>query len=67
MPMIQTILWGLGLVLVIEGLAYALAPSFMKSLMRRMQDEPEETLRIAGFSALVIGTALAVLSHLLTG
>ena len=61
--MVQTILWGLGLVLVIEGLAYALAPSFMKDLMRRMQQEPDETLRMAGFAALVIGTALAVLSH----
>ncbi|MFO7919394.1 DUF2065 domain-containing protein [Rhodobacteraceae bacterium W635] len=65
--MIQTILWGLGLVLVIEGLAYALAPSTMKDLMARMQHEPEETLRIAGFAALVIGTGLAFLSHLLGG
>ena len=51
----------------IEGLAYALAPSFMKDLMRRMQDEPEETLRIAGFGALVIGTGLAVLSQVVGG
>jgi len=65
--MIQTILWGLGLVLVIEGLAYALAPSLMKDLMRRMQHEPEEVLRIAGFGALVIGTGLAVLSQVLGG
>ena len=65
--MLQTILWGLGLVLVIEGLAYALAPSLMKELMRRMQLEPDEVLRIAGFGALVIGTGLAVLSQALGG
>lgn len=65
--MLQSILWGLGLVLVIEGLAYALAPSFMKNLMARMRHEPEETLRIAGFAALVLGTGLAVLSHILGG
>ena len=62
-PMLQTILWGFGLVLVIEGLAYALAPSFMKDLMERMRHEPIETLRIAGFGALVIGTLLVVLSQ----
>ncbi|MAN13404.1 DUF2065 domain-containing protein [Alterinioella nitratireducens] len=61
--MLQTILWGFGLVLVIEGLAYALAPSFMKDLMERMRHEPIETLRIAGFGALVIGTLLVVLSQ----
>ena len=61
--MLQTILWGFGLGLVIEGLAYALAPSFMKDLMERMRHEPIETLRIAGFGALVIGTLLVVLSQ----
>ena len=39
----------------------------MKDLMARMQHEPEETLRIAGFAALVLGTGLAFLSHLLGG
>jgi len=62
--MLQTILWGFGLVLVIEGLAYALAPSFMKDLMARMMHEPVETLRIAGFGALIIGTFLVILSQL---
>ncbi|NPD18162.1 DUF2065 domain-containing protein [Alterinioella nitratireducens] len=65
--MLQTILWGFGLVLVIEGLAYALAPSFMKDLMERMRHEPIETLRIAGFGALVIGTLLVVLSQVAGG
>lgn len=65
--MLQTILWGLGLVLVIEGLAYALAPSFMKELMERMRHEPVETLRVAGFGALVIGTFLVVLSQMTAG
>ena len=58
-----TFLQAIGLVLVVEGLAYALAPSFMKDLMERMRHEPIETLRIAGFGALVIGTLLVVLSQ----
>ncbi len=61
--MLQTILYGLGLVLIIEGLAYALAPSFLKNLMARMMAEPVETMRIAGFAALVLGTGLVVLSQ----
>ncbi len=65
--MFATILWGVGLVFVIEGLAYALAPSLMKDLMRRMMGEPEEVLRIAGFFALVLGTVLAVLANGLSG
>ncbi len=62
--MLQTILYGLGLVLIIEGLAYALAPSFLKDLMRRMMAEPAETMRIAGLAALILGTGLVIISQI---
>lgn len=45
----------LGLVLVFEGVLYALAPGGMKNVMRSALETPEQTLRIAGLVAAVIG------------
>jgi len=44
-----------GLVLVIEGLLYAVNPSGLKGMLTLVQDMPEETLRFAGIGAIVIG------------
>jgi uncharacterized protein YjeT (DUF2065 family) len=46
---------GIGLVLVIEGLAYAVAPALMKSVMAQMQDAPEQTLRTIGVVSIAVG------------
>jgi len=46
---------GIGLVLVIEGLAYAIAPALMKSVMAQMQDAPEQTLRVIGVLSITVG------------
>lgn len=46
---------GIGLVLVIEGLAYALAPALMKSVMAQMQHAPDQTLRMIGAISIAIG------------
>ncbi|MEP3046236.1 MAG: DUF2065 domain-containing protein [Roseibium sp.] len=45
----------LGLVLVFEGVLYALAPGSMKNVMRSALETPEQTLRIAGLVAALIG------------
>ncbi|MDD7910352.1 MULTISPECIES: DUF2065 domain-containing protein [Pseudovibrio] len=45
----------LGLVLVIEGIVYALAPTHMKDIFLKMQEVPEQTLRIGGLVAIAIG------------
>ncbi|MEP1932870.1 MAG: DUF2065 domain-containing protein [Roseibium sp.] len=45
----------LGLVLVFEGVLYALAPGGMKNVMRSALETPEQNLRIAGLVAAVIG------------
>ena len=49
------LLVGIGLVLVLEGLAYALAPEFMKNMMEQMQTVPAQSLRVAGAACLAIG------------
>jgi uncharacterized protein len=49
---------GIGLVLVIEGLAYAVAPALMKSMMAQMQDAPDQALRAVGVVAVALGVLI---------
>lgn len=49
----------LALVLVIEGVLYALFPDGMKRLMAQMLPVPPATLRMAGLAAAGVGVALA--------
>ncbi len=44
-----------GLVLVIEGAIYAIAPDRMKQMMRQMMEIPDQSLRTVGLIAAVIG------------
>lgn len=52
------LLTALGLVLVFEGVLYALAPGGMKSLMRSALETPDQTLRTAGLVAAALGVFL---------
>ncbi len=52
------ILVALALVLVIEGVAYALFPGPLKRMMIAVLKAPEGTLRVAGLAAVVLGVAL---------
>ena len=56
--MIAYILLGLGLVLVIEGRVYALAPSLIEDLLTALKSLPVEQRRLMGFLAMVIGAML---------
>lgn len=56
--MIAYILLGLGLVLLIEGLVYALAPSLIEDLLTALKSLPVEQRRLMGFLAMVIGAML---------
>ncbi|MEQ8368089.1 MAG: DUF2065 domain-containing protein [Roseicyclus sp.] len=49
---------GLGMVLVIEGLVFALAPSRLDDLLRLMNQIPLETRRLIGLAAVVVGAVL---------
>ncbi|WP_106753050.1 DUF2065 domain-containing protein [Pannonibacter carbonis] len=48
----------LGLVLVLEGILYALAPENMKTMMRKVLEAPDQTLRLAGLVAAGAGVLL---------
>lgn len=54
----RELLIAIGLVLFIEGLIYGGFPAYLKSLAVRLQDIPEQQLRIAGFSAMLAGLVL---------
>jgi len=52
----MTDLWAaLGLVLVLEGAAYALFPGKMIAMMRQLPDVPLVVLRALGIAAVAIG------------
>lgn len=53
-----TALLALGLVLIVEGLAYALAPSLVEQLLAALRQLPETTLRTVGMAAMAIGLLL---------
>jgi uncharacterized protein len=54
----------IALILVIEGILYALAPEAMKKLAARAMATPGQSLRIAGLLAACVGVALVwVLRH----
>jgi uncharacterized protein YjeT (DUF2065 family) len=56
--MIETALLALGLVLIVEGLVYALAPSLVDRMLLALAAIPPEARRLMGLLALVCGLAL---------
>ena len=57
-----TVLLAIGLVLIVEGLVFALAPSRLEDLMRVLRDMPIETRRLVGLAALTVGVLLVSLA-----
>ena len=56
--MIATAALALGLVLIVEGLAYALAPSLVEQLLEALRALPETTRRNLGLLGLALGVFL---------
>ncbi|WP_306112845.1 MULTISPECIES: DUF2065 domain-containing protein [unclassified Roseovarius] len=56
--MIETTFLALGLVLIVEGLVYALAPSLIDQLLVALRAMPVESRRLLGCLAIVIGLML---------
>jgi uncharacterized protein YjeT (DUF2065 family) len=52
------IILALGLVLIVEGLVYVLAPSLVEELLAALRELPLEIRRLIGLTAVVTGTAL---------
>ena len=53
--MIQFILGSLGLLLIIEGLLYALFPNRMKNMIRSMLEMNNDTLKWGGLASAILG------------
>jgi uncharacterized protein len=56
--LIGTIVLALGLVLVVEGLAFALAPSRIDEVLELLRRMPLDTRRLVGLAAVTAGVAL---------
>ncbi len=56
--MIQAFITAVGLVFIIEGVLYALAPGRLKQMMAFAERLPEDTLRTAGFIGIGIGLVI---------
>lgn len=63
--MIGVALLAIGLVLVVEGLVYALAPSLVEQLLETLRALPEGQRRSLGLAALALGVALIWLAKTL--
>ncbi|KZK76966.1 hypothetical protein PsW64_01867 [Pseudovibrio sp. W64] len=57
----------LGLVLVVEGVVYALAPGHLKEFMRKAQEIPDQSLRLGGVAAMGLGVLIVWLVRSLSG
>ncbi|MFD1509082.1 DUF2065 domain-containing protein [Lacimonas salitolerans] len=53
--MIETAFLALGLVLIVEGLAYALAPSLVEQMLEMLRSLPESVRRNVGLVAMALG------------
>ena len=55
----------LGLVLIVEGLVYVLAPSLVEDLLEALKTMPPEARRLIGLLALIVGLALVWIGKVL--
>jgi uncharacterized protein YjeT (DUF2065 family) len=63
--MMPELLMALGLVLVIEGLLYALVPGHLKAMMQSVQKMSDDQLRTGGLVAMAAGVAFVwVIRHI---
>ena len=56
--MLSLLLLGIGLILIIEGAVYTIAPEQMKALLLKLNDIPGSQLRSGGIVAVVVGVAI---------
>lgn len=61
--MIATVFLALGLVLIVEGLVYVLAPSLVERMLEALRALPEPARRQLGGLALVAGLILLWAAH----
>lgn len=64
--MISTVLWAFGLVLIVEGLAFALAPSRIEEVLKLLSEMPTAQKRQIGILACALGLILVLAGSALT-
>lgn len=52
-----------GLVFIIEGLVYAAVPNRFKAILARLEQVPDETLRMGGLVAVALGVTIVWLAR----
>ena len=63
--MAATILLAIGLVLVVEGLVFALAPLRLEDILETLRNMPPESRRLIGLGALALGVLIIWLAKTL--
>ena len=63
--MVHAIVQAMGLVFVLEGLIYAVAPFAMKRMMADLPKLSDDQLRIVGVAALALGVGIVWLAKVL--
>jgi uncharacterized protein YjeT (DUF2065 family) len=63
----EIVLLALGLVLIVEGLVYALAPSLVEQLLAALRAMPVEARRLVGLVSLAVGTLFVWCAYMLGG
>ncbi len=56
--MIEALLWGIGLVLVIEGMVYAMVPMIIDNLLQALKDLPVSARRRFGILTALLGAVI---------
>ncbi len=56
--MIETLLLALGLVLIVEGLVYALAPSLLEQILAALSQLSIDQRRLLGLASLAVGLVM---------
>ena len=63
--MTRDIVMALGLVLVFEGLLYALVPGHLKRMMEAVRTMSDDHMRVGGVSAMALGVAVVWLARMI--
>ena len=61
--MLQDLFVALGLMLVLEGILYALAPGAMRRALDVVLRQPEQTVRMTGLAVAVAGLVVVLLAR----
>jgi hypothetical protein len=65
--MMQALFTALGLVLVIEGLLYALVPGQLRRMAELLRQVTDDQLRIGGASAIALGVLIVWITRSVSG